>query len=71
MIELLNVWEGLVPRWIMDNILQQLVLPRLQHDVEEWNPLTDTVPIHTWTQPWLSLLGNTLSISNKFISFSG
>ncbi|KAL1131040.1 hypothetical protein AAG570_012277 [Ranatra chinensis] len=63
MIELLNLWDPLIPRWILDNILQQLVLPRLQHDVEEWNPLTDTIPIHTWTHPWLPLLGKRLHLS--------
>lgn len=46
-----------LPKWILDNILEQQVLPRLTLAVEEWNPLTDTVPIHTWTHPWLPLLG--------------
>lgn len=47
----------LLPEWILEHILDQQVLPRLTHAVEEWNPLTDTVPIHTWTHPWLPLLG--------------
>lgn len=28
--------------------------PPLQ--VENWNPLTDTVPIHSWIHPWLPLM---------------
>lgn len=28
--------------------------PLLQ--VENWNPLTDTVPIHSWIHPWLPLM---------------
>lgn len=24
--------------------------------VENWNPLTDTVPIHSWIHPWLPLM---------------
>lgn len=24
--------------------------------VESWNPLTDTVPIHSWIHPWLPLM---------------
>ena len=28
--------------------------PPLQ--VESWNPLTDTVPIHSWVHPWLPLM---------------
>lgn len=37
-----------------------LVLPKLTLEVEDWNPLTDTVPIHTWIHPWLPLLRNRL-----------
>lgn len=33
--------------------LRPLALP-LQ--VESWNPLTDTVPIHSWVHPWLPLM---------------
>lgn len=29
-------------------------MPPLQ--VESWNPLTDTVPIHSWVHPWLPLM---------------
>lgn len=25
-------------------------------EVESWNPLTDTVPIHSWIHPWLPLM---------------
>lgn len=57
MIDFLEKWIPMIPGWILENILQQLILPRLQHDVEEWNPLTDTLPIHTWIHPWLPLLG--------------
>lgn len=60
MIDFLEKWIPMIPGWILENILQQLILPRLQHDVEEWNPLTDTLPIHTWIHPWLPLLGNYL-----------
>lgn len=24
--------------------------------VDNWNPLTDTVPIHSWIHPWLPLM---------------
>lgn len=59
-IELLENWMPLLPGWIMDNILEQLILPRLQKEVEDWNPLTDTMPIHAWLHPWLPLMGNRL-----------
>lgn len=56
LIELIEHWIPLLPNWILENILDMLVLPKLTLEVEEWNPLTDTVPIHTWIHPWLPLL---------------
>jgi len=58
----LELWRPLIPHWIMQYVLQQLVLIRLQAEVEMWNPLTDTTPIHTWLHPWLPPLGNRLDI---------
>ncbi|KAK3926472.1 Tuftelin-interacting protein 11 [Frankliniella fusca] len=63
LISLLEEWMPLLPGWIMENILEQQIMPRLTLAVEEWNPLTDTVPIHTWTHPWLPLLGQRLHVS--------
>ncbi|XP_012225804.1 tuftelin-interacting protein 11 [Linepithema humile] len=60
LIELIEYWIPLLPSWILENILDLLVLPKLTLEVEEWNPLTDTVPIHTWIHPWLPLLRNRL-----------
>lgn len=57
MIELLETWLPLLPGWILENLLDQLILPRLQAEVEGWNPLTDTMPIHSWLHPWLPLMG--------------
>lgn len=56
----------LLPNWILENILDMLVLPKLTLEVEEWNPLTDTVPIHTWIHPWLPLLR--MYIFKKFVN---
>ncbi|XP_026278678.1 tuftelin-interacting protein 11 isoform X1 [Frankliniella occidentalis] len=63
LISLLEDWMPLLPGWVMENILEQQVMPRLTLAVEEWNPLTDTIPIHTWTHPWLPLLGQRLHVS--------
>lgn len=36
---------------------QDRTAPReLLPQVESWNPLTDTVPIHSWVHPWLPLM---------------
>lgn len=30
--------------------------------MDDWNPLTDTVPIHGWIHPWLTYMGTHLEI---------
>jgi tuftelin-interacting protein 11 len=45
---------------MMDNVLDQIVLSRLTQEVNDWNPHTDTVPIHSWIQPWQDVLGDKL-----------
>jgi len=60
LILLLDTWVRALPPWVMENILDQLVLPRLLTEVEGWNPLTDTTPIHCWLHPWLTLMGDKL-----------
>ncbi|XP_060106869.1 tuftelin-interacting protein 11 [Heteronotia binoei] len=56
MVDFLDSWAPIIPVWILENILDQLVFPKLQKEVENWNPLTDTVPIHSWIHPWLPLM---------------
>lgn len=57
MVDLLESWEPILPNWIMENILDQLILPKIQKEVDSWNPLTDLIPIHSWIHPWLPRLG--------------
>ncbi|XP_021018472.1 tuftelin-interacting protein 11 [Mus caroli] len=56
MVDFLDSWAHIIPVWILDNILDQLIFPKLQKEVDNWNPLTDTVPIHSWIHPWLPLM---------------
>uniref|UniRef100_A0A915I3X5 G-patch domain-containing protein n=1 Tax=Romanomermis culicivorax TaxID=13658 RepID=A0A915I3X5_ROMCU len=60
MINALNIWTPVMPRWILENILEQIILPRIQLEVEDWDPTTDIIPIHTWIHPWLPLMGDRL-----------
>lgn len=60
LIELLENWLPLLPVWVTNNILDQLVFPRLQQEVESWNPLIDRMYIHVWIHPWLPLMGHRL-----------
>ena len=63
LIELLDVWRPLLSDWVYDNILDQLVMPKLQSEVEAWDPTTDTVPIHRWIHPWLPLMRKLVAYS--------
>ncbi|XP_068219055.1 tuftelin-interacting protein 11 [Palaemon carinicauda] len=57
LLAVLEAWTlPLVPVWIQGHLLQHVILPRITRAVHNWNPLEDTVPIHTWLQPWLPLL---------------
>ncbi|XP_017098940.2 septin-interacting protein 1 [Drosophila bipectinata] len=60
MAALLDAWAPLLPTWVLDSVLETLVLPRLVAGVQSWDPLTDTVPIDSWVLPWSSILGNKL-----------
>lgn len=60
MVDCVEVWAPILPQWILDYLLEQLILPHLQREVDNWNPLTDTVPIHSWIHPWLPLLQSRL-----------
>ncbi|CAH8459513.1 unnamed protein product [Schistosoma intercalatum] len=58
LLEVLEAWQPLLPDDMLQRkILDQLILPKLQDAVSSWNPLTDTVPVHTWLHPWLPWFG--------------
>ncbi|XP_001842208.2 septin-interacting protein 1 [Culex quinquefasciatus] len=58
MIALLDAWAPLLPAWILDNVLEQIIMSKLTAAVTEWDPLTDHIPIHIWIQPWAGILGS-------------
>ncbi|KAK3858061.1 hypothetical protein Pcinc_014682 [Petrolisthes cinctipes] len=61
LLTLLEAWPApLVPEWIRAHLLQQVVLPRITETVNGWDPLQDTVAIHTWLHPWLPFLAEHL-----------
>ncbi|RWS27723.1 tuftelin-interacting protein 11-like protein [Leptotrombidium deliense] len=57
-IAFLDKWKPLLPQWLLNNIIEQMIIPRIEKEVEEWNPLTDSVPIHSWIHPWLPLINS-------------
>ncbi|ORE15132.1 TFP11-domain-containing protein [Rhizopus microsporus] len=56
LVQLMSEWEPVLPRFIFENIIQQLILPKIVQAVQDWNPRTDEVMIHTWIHPWLPIL---------------
>ncbi|XP_070505533.1 septin-interacting protein 1 [Chironomus tepperi] len=58
MAALLDAWSALMPERLLDNVLELIVLSRLTQAVNEWDPLTDIVPIHEWILPWSGILGD-------------
>ncbi|KAG2204151.1 hypothetical protein INT47_011634, partial [Mucor saturninus] len=56
MIQLMEEWEPVLPRFIYENIIQQLILPKIHRAVTDWNPRTDPIMIHTWVHPWFPTL---------------
>lgn len=57
MLNLVETWKPILPGWIYQNILEQMVLPKINEGVESWDPLSDNIPIHAWIHPWLPILG--------------
>lgn len=54
-IRIFDIWGSLLPKQ-SGLLAADVVLPRLKFAVEEWNPLTDQMPIHIWLHPWLPVL---------------
>lgn len=61
-VDVLNEWFNLLPSWIIANIIEQIIIPKLTQQVDEWNPVVDTVPIHSWIHPWLPLIKDRLEV---------
>ncbi|KAG0252347.1 hypothetical protein BG011_007030 [Mortierella polycephala] len=56
-IELLEAWAPpLLPLFIQDNIITQLILPKLQKEIDQWSP-KDSLMLHTFIHPWLPVIG--------------
>lgn len=42
-VDILNAWSRVLPKYVYENVLEQLVLVKLRYEVEVWNPLVDPV----------------------------
>lgn len=56
-VQLYEAWSSLLPPFVRDNFFDQLVLPKVQRAIGDWNPKRPTVPLHTLVFPWLPHVG--------------
>ena len=59
-LSLMETWQPVVPEYIFEHVLFDILLPRLSAGVDAWNPRRDPVHLHFWFHPWLTLLGDAL-----------
>lgn len=64
MIKLVEQSVELIPNDIITNVIENMILPKIQLEVERWDPLTDLMPIHLWIHPWLPYLSELKFILN-------
>ncbi|KAJ1306897.1 hypothetical protein OPQ81_007881 [Rhizoctonia solani] len=54
---LFDNWRDLLPPFIHDNVLDQLIIPKIQKAVSEWNPKTAAQSLQAIVFPWLPHVG--------------
>ncbi|KAJ7656386.1 GC-rich sequence DNA-binding factor-like protein-domain-containing protein [Mycena polygramma] len=56
-VKLYEAWSSFLPPFIRDNLLDQLILPKVKKAVADWNPKRATVSLQSIVFPWLPHLG--------------
>eukprot|EP00833_Pecoramyces_ruminatium_P009386 jgi/Orpsp1_1/1183418/evm.model.c7180000085097.1 len=84
LIKLLEEWEAVLPQWLKNNIIEQLIIPKLKHEVDQWIPqvyfknssLDENIPLHSYLLPWLVIIDEEKmhlhlfeSVKNKLIVY--
>lgn len=62
-LRLLDSVRVLCPPEIYGSVLSQLIVPRLKHEIGQWNPRADPVAVHTWILPWHGVIPGNLAPS--------
>jgi tuftelin-interacting protein 11 len=52
-----EVWSSFLPPFIRDNLLDQLILPKVQKAVTEWNSKNAKATLRAIVFPWLPYIG--------------
>ncbi|KAF9563910.1 TFP11-domain-containing protein [Agrocybe pediades] len=56
-VKLYEAWSSFLPPFIRDNLLDQLILPKVQKAVANWNPKLAKVSLQAIVFPWLPHIG--------------
>jgi len=56
-VDFFQLWEQVLPKKMIREIYDEIILRRLRKEVQHWDPRKDTVMVHTWLHPWLPHLG--------------
>ncbi|KAJ7804580.1 GC-rich sequence DNA-binding factor-like protein-domain-containing protein [Mycena olivaceomarginata] len=56
-VKLYEAWSSFLPPFIRDNLLDQLILPKVKKAVTDWTPRRATVSLQSIVFPWLPHLG--------------
>lgn len=56
-VKLYETWSTFLPPFIRDNLLDQLILPKVHKAVAEWKPKQETVSLQAIVFPWLPHVG--------------
>jgi tuftelin-interacting protein 11 len=67
--ELITLWQPVLPGEVQRELLETVVLPRLQAAIEAWNPRVETVAIHEWLHGWVPMLADRLQPSYASIRY--
>ncbi|THH11314.1 hypothetical protein EW145_g734 [Phellinidium pouzarii] len=56
-VKLFESWSDVLPPFIKDNLLDQLILPKVSSAISNWSPKRDDVSLQTIVFPWLPHVG--------------
>jgi hypothetical protein len=56
-ITLFSTWAPILPTFIRDNVLDQLILPKVQAAMADWSPRSSNYTLHGIVFPWLEHAG--------------
>lgn len=56
LISFLEVWNDFISDYCKEELIDNMIIPRIERKLDDWSPKTDSVPVQTWIQPWLLLI---------------